>query len=237
MQDREQSYWREAGGAHREPRDLLEQMLSRPAGAEGGFDLEGAVERRPLVAFGAALAAGFALGRFGDELPGQTSGAWRTPVDRELELLKGAALAVLGAMARDNLSALVPGETGAALTGILERRLRASGISTGAQGSGPYGAERRTGESQQTSTAPGASFAASGRQAEYTTPPAQGGSQSIDNTRVRDSEHIDPYYPPGGPGRPIAGGATPGSERASDAHELREREPEVPRDKDDLNWR
>jgi len=241
----ENDYWREAGATQaNQPDSLLEEMLSRPAGQSTGFDLEREVAARPLLALGAALVAGFTLGSMADDSPSyRRSNAWLAPLDRELDLLKSAALAALTTTATNSLRDMVPGETGTALTALVNRKLQDIGLPTSSSfgtaqpqhstgfGDTSFGTQpeqprstragtgigRDTGEGfggNQTSSAPNTSFgtgAGSGAVG-YDSPPQQGGSVSIENTRVDDAAHLDPYYPPGGANRPIAGSRTPGEE-------------------------
>lgn len=275
MEREENSYWREAGtarGAGHERRDLLEDMLSRPAG--GGFSLEREVTARPLLAFGAALAAGFLLGSMGDQVgaPARRSHDWLAPLDRELDLLKGAAMATFTAVATENIRQMVPGQTGEAITSMISRKLQDMGVPAGGAGAGGFASQQAhsqasyagtggfagqqsyrdtaqghsqanlTGQSDfgsgrseragtgigrdtgagfggtQPSSAPNTSFStgAGVGAVGYDSPPAQGGSVSIENTRVQGVSHLDPYYPPGGSDKPIAGGETPGTDKPDD---------------------
>jgi hypothetical protein len=291
MRREENTYWREAGttgGTGYETNNLLEEMLSRPAGQSGGFNLEREVAARPLLAFGAALVAGFALGSMGDNVGGpyNRNHGWLAPLDRELDLLKSAALAALTTTATENLREIVPGETGAALTSMINRKLQDMGLPASQQAfsaqSSPhsasaghsqasYGGQHFTSQPEQmrsqadwgdtsrsqragtgigrdtggdfggtqTSSAPNASFGtgAGTGAVGYDSPPEQGGSVSIENTRVEGTAHLDPYYPPGGADKPIAGSRTPGQNRALDTHEAAERKPDADQENKDLNWR
>lgn len=245
MRRDENSYWREAPApdAAGEPRDLLENMLSQPVGQAGsGFSLEREVAARPLLAFGAAVVAGYLLGSIGDDIgaPSRRGHHWLSSFDDELDLLKSAALAVLANTATQNVRELVPGETGAALSSMLSRSL--PGGSARGQ---PSAASWRSGRSeragsgigtdtgggfggQQTSSAPNTSFdTGAGRSAiGHDSPPEQAGSVSLTNSEVQGVGHLDPYYPPGGAEGPIGGGATPGRERAEDTHEMFQDKPD-----------
>jgi hypothetical protein len=286
MQPEENTYWREAQtprGAGHEANNFLEEMLNRPAGQPGGLDLERAVADRPLLAFGAAVATGFMLGSMGDEVgaPYNRGHGWLKPLDRELELVKSAALAAITTVATQSLREIVPGQTGEAITSMINRKLQDMGVPTGQRQQSGFGGQSSFGGSQyehqrsnyggyqeswqghsqanlggqsgfgpsdgrsqragtgighdtgggfggtQASSAPNTSFdTGAGRGAVgYDSPPAQGGSISIENTRVQGSSHLDPYYPPGGADRPIAGGPTPGRDRVLDTHETLERKP------------
>jgi hypothetical protein len=128
MRRDEQNYWREAPGqgSGGESRELLEDMLRRPTGgSSSGFDMESAVAARPLLAFGAAVFAGFLLGTVGDDLaaPHRRGHHWLSSFDDELSILKSAALTTLGNVATQNVRQLVPGQTGEALSAIVSRSL------------------------------------------------------------------------------------------------------------------
>ncbi|MEN9937389.1 MAG: hypothetical protein RLZZ387_3968 [Chloroflexota bacterium] len=154
MRREENTYWQEAqpsqGGS--ESRELLEQMLNRPTGGSG-FDLESAVASQPLLAFGAAVVAGFLLGSMGDKVgaPGSRGQQWLAPVDSELSLVKSAALVTLTTMANNSLRELMPSQAGQALSSIISRSLpdtrarRHVGSQMSSSGQGGFG--QSTGQS------------------------------------------------------------------------------------------
>ena len=215
MRPDENPYWREApDGGPSDARDLLESMLSRPVGGQQGFSLQREVAARPFVAVGAALVAGFLLGSATDERPirGRTTSAWLAPLDDELDMLKSAALAAIAGVVTENIREIVPGQTGQALGALIGSRLPGGRDANRARRSERVSGMREQGE---TSVAPNTSFAtgAGAGALGYDSPPAQGGSVSLSNSEVRGSEHLEPYYPPGGPDQPIRREETPGKQR------------------------
>ena len=210
MQHEENSYWREANtarGAGYETRDLLEDMLSRPAGAGEGFSLEREVAARPLLAFGAAVAAGFLLGSQGDTVgaPDNRGHRWLAPLDRELELLKGAAMATITAAATENIRQMVPGETGAAITSMIRRKLQDMGVPAGQSGFGgqTYSQGNFAGQSDV-----GGGFGG--------TPPSSAPNASFRAGAGADAVGYDSPPPQGSSDRPIAGGPTLGTDKPDD---------------------